>query len=611
MMFRLIACLAGAVLVWTAQLPAASTYFPVDEVRPGMIGKGVTVFEGARRDEFKVHLLGVLKNIIAPGRSLVLARLEGGPLAQTGVIAGMSGSPVYIDGRLLGAVSYSLGSFSKEAIAGITPINEMIEAAALTSKRAVTAQAALDMPLTREGLAAAMRHAFTRTRAFADSGDQVRAVGLPAAEAGQLGLMLRPIATPLVLSGFSGDALDLLSSTFRDQGFVPVVGAGAASMPQLPTEPLQGGDPIGVSLVRGDFEYAATGTVTLVDKDTVYAFGHPFFNLGPTEFPMTRAHVFTLLPSLMSSSKVSVTGDIIGTVRQDRATTIAGTLGKGPSLIPVSIALDSGRGVSKKFNFQVVNDQVLTPLLTYVSIVNTLGSWEREFGAASFTVKGNARVKGHGTIAFEDIFTGDTASMGAASYVVAPLTLLLKNNFEPIEVERVDLTISSAEEPKTASIARVWINEFKPRPGQTVHVNVLTRTYRGEESTRTVPIVIPAHASGTMSIMVSDGARLTQLEQRELRQTLQADSIGQMLKAINRVRKNNRLYVRLLGGEAGAIVNGEPLPALPPSVLAVLEGDRNGGSFAPLQNASLGEWEVATDFALSGSRVLTFSIGSR
>jgi hypothetical protein len=326
---------------------------------------------------------------------------------------------------------------------------------------------------------------------------------------------------------------------------------------------------------------------------------------------MTRAHVFTVLPSLMSSTKVSVTGDVIGTIRQDRATTIAGTLGGGPPMIPVSIALDSGRGLSKKFRFQVVNDQMFTPLLTYVAIVNTLGSWEREFGTATFTVKGLATIKGHGTIAFEDIFAGETPSVGAAGYVAGPITLLLKNTLSPVQVERVDLTIGSAEEPKTASIERIWIDQERPRPGQTVQVNVLTRTYRGEEATRTVPIVIPSNASGTMSILVSDGAKLSQLEQRELKSTLQVDSIGQMLKAINRVRKNNRVYVRLLGGGAGAVVNGEPLPALPPSVLAVLEGDRNGGSFAPLQNASLGEWEAATDFALTGSRVLTFTIGSR
>jgi hypothetical protein len=272
----------------------------------------------------------------------------------------------------------------------------------------------------------------------------------------------------------------------------------------------------------------------------------------------------------------------------------------------VNISLDTERGLQKTFSFQVVNDQLFTPLLTYVSILNTLASYEREFGTATFTVKGTAKLRKHGELAFEDIFAGESPSIGAATYVVAPLTFLLGNDVEPVELDRVDLHIKTSERPQTATLERVWLDAVRIRPGTTVPLKLLMRTYRGEEITRTVPIDIPANASGSMSILVSDGNRLTQFEQSSGR--AQPKALDQMVRLLNRARKNNRLYIRLLRQDAGAMINGERLSSLPPSVLEVMESDRNGGSFSPLRNAAAGEWEVVTDSAVSGSRILTITI---
>lgn len=603
--------LALAVLV-IIPLPAATTLMPLDEVRPGMVGTGVTVFEGARRDEFRVHILGVLRNVVGPRRSLILARLEGGPLAQTGIIQGMSGSPVYIEGRLVGAVSYALGTFSKEAVAGITPIQEMTEAVASPGSRpAATHRARFAWPVSRETFAAAIRESLAGVGPFADSPGDVSAIGLSGAAAGQVGVMLRPIATPLVVAGISPDVVDLLSGVFRDQGFAPVVG-GTGGTSSEPEEALQAGDPIGISLVSGDLELAGIGTVTMIDGDRVYAFGHRFLNLGPTQFPMRRAHIHALLPSLSSSAKIASVGRIIGTFLQDRATAVAGTLGAGPRLIPIDVTLDAtDRHHNRRFSFQVASDQFLTPMLAYVSILSTLRSYERESGAATLTVRGKAAVKGHQDVAFEDIFTGDSPSVGAATYVAAPITFLLANDFEPIEIERVEISIASAEQRRIATLERVWLDEVRPRAGQTVPLKILTRTYRGDEATRTVPIDIPPNAAGTLSILVADGARLTQWEQRELQQALQPQSVAQMIRALNSARKNSHLYIRLLNAEAGAVVKGELLSSLPPSVLAVFEADRNGGNFTPLRNATIGEWEIATEHAVRGSRLLTINVEPR
>jgi hypothetical protein len=618
MKLRSAAALVALLLLLGAGLPAQSKVFPVDELRPGMVGVGRTVFEGDRLDEFKVHIIGVLRNVIGPRRDLILARLEGGPLENAGVIAGMSGSPVYIDGRLVGAVSYSLGAFSKEPIAGITPIAEMISDATLPAVRRQMARVDLPMPLTPESFQASLRQAFSWIRPFADSPADVQVFG--DINAG-IGTMLRPIATPLTLGGFDASVISPVASVFRDQGFVPVMagsaqpstalGAGAAQGTGIAApQPLRPGDPIGVALMNGDLELGATGTVTEIDGDRVYAFGHPFYGLGPTQFPMTRAYVHTILPSLQSSMKIASTGEVIGTISQDRATTIAGTLGKGPAMIPITLTLNNAeRGVRKSFKMAMVSDELFTPLLAYLSILNTLTSYERQNGVGTYVLKGSASIKNHGDIAFEDLFTGDQPSAGAAASVVAPINFLLRNSFEGVEFEGLNLEIEASEHPRSATLERVWIDGTRIKPGTTVDLKVLLRTYRGEEITKTVPVQIPANARGAVSIMVADALRLSQWESRELQvQPLQTRGVPQLIRLLNDARKNNRLYVRLVTRDGGAVVRGESLAALPSSVLAVMESDRNGGSFRPLQSALLGEWEIISGHAVTGSRTLTLPL---
>ncbi len=609
MHLRSLVTLAALLLFGFASLPAAPAVFPLDELKPGMVGIGHTVFEGDRLDEFKVHIIGVLKNIIGPKRDLVLARLEGGPLAQTGVIAGMSGSPVYIDGRLLGAVSYSLGAFSKEPIAGITPIGEMIEAAALDTPRA-RASAALRLPVTQDDLRETVQQAFAAMRLFAERPTYVGFGGSDDISVmSSIGTQLRPIALPMTMGGFSPQAIAPLAPALRAAGLLPVPTAKQAAQGSATAQPLRAGDPIGVTLLAGDLEIGATGTVTHVEGNKVYAFGHPFYNLGPTQFPMTRAYVHAVLPSFDSSMKIASTGDIIGTIQQDRATTIAGTLGRGPAMIPITLALTSDRGIKKTFRMSVVNDQMFTPLITYLSIVQTLGSYERQMGTATFVVRGAASLKDRGELIFEDIFTGDQPSGGVGALVMAPISVLLRNTFEDVHIESVNLEIDATEEPRTATLERAWIDAVDPKAGTTVPLKVLFRTYRGDEMTRSLPIQIPANARGSLSIMVSDGTRLAQWESRELKpQPQQTRGLPQMIRVLNSVRKNNRLYVRLISQDGGAVVKGESLSSLPASVLAVIESDRSSGNSSPLHSALLGEWELPTGHAVTGARTLALSL---
>jgi hypothetical protein len=605
MNLRILAGIVALAAALSAVPSAQTSVITVDQVTPGMVGVGRTVFAGDRIEEFQVHIIGVLKNVVGPNRNIVLARLEGGPLAHTGVIAGMSGSPVYIDGRLLGAVSYQLGQFPKEPIAGITPIAEMVDATALAPVTPGTRPVAMTWPPKAEDLLAIWSRDLGRTRSFAETGTASLLASDP--NLVSMAAMLRPISVPLVSSGFAADVLAPLEPAFAARGFVPV--AASASDQTRPvstaTRPLRPGDAMGVALLTGDFVLGATGTITHIDGDRLYGFGHPMYNLGPTEFPLTRADVHVVLPSLMTSIKLASFGAIVGTVQQDRATAVAGRLGPTPTLIPVKITLNSARTPSRTFSFSMVRDHTFTPLLTYLTVANVLTSYERGAGPASYTVRGTATIREHGEIAFEDIFAGDQPVNAASAYVAGPLTFLMKNAATPVEVERIALTIDATEQSRTARIERVWLDTDRPRAGRDANVKVLLRTNSGEEKLETIPIHIPSHATGSLQLLVADATRLAAEDRRTVSRGAETQEVAQLIRTFNRARRNNRLYVRLSSPDEGAVVNGEPLTALPPSVLAVLEADRNSGTYSPLRSATRGEWEVPVELAVTGSRQLT------
>jgi hypothetical protein len=322
---------------------------------------------------------------------------------------------------------------------------------------------------------------------------------------------------------------------------------------------------------------------------------------------MTRAYVYTVLPSLASSMKLSTPGEVIGVFLQDRAVAIAGRLGPGPKMIPVTLSLEADRASKRTFHFELANDQMFTPLMAAAAISNTLASYERQYGTSTFYVRGAAKVSGHEAVAFDNVFSGDQPSINASTYIAAPIAALLGNDYEKINIDSIDLAIGSSEETKTATLERVWLDDQRPRAGRTAPLKVLLRTRRGEELLRTVPIEIPANATGTLSVLVADGNRLGQIEQREARSP-QPRNVAQMIRLLNRSRRGSTLYIKLLGSDPGAVVSGETLTALPPSVLGVFEADRSTGSFSPLSNATLGEWELPTDHAVNGSRTISIVV---
>ena len=607
---------AGLALTLLATLsvvgtPATTARMPVDEILRGMTGVGITVFEESRREEFGVEILGVLRNVLGPRRDIVIARLSGGPLADTGVMQGMSGSPVYIDGRLIGAVSYALGSFATEPIAGITPIDEMVASDANRNPATRLARNPPHFPMTAGGLEALVSERTDGLALFSLGSADVRTLGLAQLHLGNAGALLRPIATPVVLGGFDPQIQELWIAALGAGGFAAAAIGGQAAHP-VAGEALQPGDAVGAALVQGDLMMAATGTVTMVEDDRVYAFGHPFYNLGPIRFPMTRAAVTTVLPSLALSSKIAAIGETVGTLDQDRATGIFGTLGRGPRMVPVHIELDApAQNLRQTFRFEVVEDRLFTPLLTYSGVLSTFLSWTRQLGASTYSVSSTTRINGHDNVTFEDVYSGDIALIAAAGAVANPLTALLNNNIAAVDVEGIEISIAAAEAPRTAVLERVWLDTARVRPGATVRLHMLARGYRGADLVETVDVDIPSHVSGSVRIEISDAASLTAREQSQGQPARSPRTVGQLIESLNTARRGNRLYVRLTRSQPGAVVKGAKMPGLPASVLAVLESDRSGSGLHRLAQTTLGEWEIETGHAISGSRTLTVRVEDR
>jgi len=595
-----------------ALLPASpasqTTFFPIDDVRPGMVGTGRTVFAGDTLSEFKATIIGVLRNVMGPRRDLILARLEGGPLANTGVMQGMSGSPVFIDGKLLGAVSYSLGSFPKEPLAGITPIAEMVAAVDGSVSRSTTGGGAFDLrwPATSDEVFAAFGRLAARAAAPLNAlPSDVRAIG-PVSML-DLAPSLRPIGAAMVLSGFDPRVDRDLRAALASAG--PADQNATANRPASSAPTLRPGDAVGMGMLRGDTEMGATGTVTWVDGTRVYGFGHPFLNLGSTAFAMTKAQVYTVLPSLDTSMKIATLGPVIGVMDQDRSTAVGGTLGAPPKSLDINLTLQSERGGERKFSFQVIQDPSLTALFTYVAVLNSVIAYERQTGMLAIGASGTLSFGADGSIAIDDYFSGDGAITSVAGAIATPVGVAVANEFKRVTPERLDVTLKVAERTTIATIERVWLDTVKPKFGATHTLQVQLRDFRGVARTISMPVTMPVHADGPVTLLVTDGTGLATLEQRDIKPGKPA-SWPALLNDLTAARRGNRIYVRLITSSAGTVVAGETLPALPGSVRSVLDADATVGR-APVSKTVVGAWEQRLDAAVKGSREMTFTLSPR
>ena len=574
--------------------------FPLSQVQPGMKCVVYTIFTGDQIEKVDLVVLGVLHNAIGPKQDVILVQLLGEKVEHTGVVAGMSGSPVYYDGKLVGALSLKLGVFTKEAIGGVTPIENMLDvgkAPELPANLSASA-AAVSAPTTNTG------NTFSASR-----------IPLPENFAHQTsagsGQFLVPIETPLISTGLYPETIAQFSKQLSGWGMTMMAGGTAAATPE--DAQLKPGDMVGVELIRGDLSITPGCTVTTVDHGKILACGHPIFSFGNVSMPLARAHVVTTLASAMASTKIITTGGTIGTLTQDRVTAIAGHLGEGPPMIPVDVTLVSG-DAQKQFHFEVIESPQLTPVLVAVATYNGIVGNTAYGEGSTLQLDGEIAIQGHTTVTLKDLFAPTDMPVPGGFFVATGVQSIFaqiySNPYEIPHVAGIHLRVTALPERRAATIDDAWVEANEVRPGQTVNVKVQLRSYRGPAFVREFPITIPIQAArGPLQLVISDAETANRTVQ-----SLTASSQGQLpgleelIKLMNRTHQNDRLFATLLQPTPTLMVEDKVMPNAPASAINVLDQRQSPGGARLLYQSTAGEWSVEMHQVISGERTLTITV---
>jgi hypothetical protein len=583
-------------------------FFPIEELKPGMKGIALSVFSGTEPEEFGIEILGVLPGFPGPRQSAIIARLSGANAARTGVFGGMSGSPVYIDGRLVGAIAFSF-PFAKEPIAGITPIKQMIDI--FESAQGRGAGKPQEPRLVSFTQLASTDFKPILPRPVVTGGRLIAPVATESWLVNLMGQELMPIGTPVVFGGITRESLALFAPQLEANGLLPVSGVGGAaaisSLSPSTAKTLAPGTSVSVQLVRGDYSIAASGTVTFRDGEKIYAFGHPFLSLGAAEMPMTESSVVTVIPNANNSFKLAVPGKMVGSITQDRAAGVFGKLGQAPKMIPVKITVHTSRDRTETYSYEVANDQFLTPLLLNLTIVNTITASERGLGESTISIRGQINVAGQPNIAVDQRFSAVNAPALAAGSVAVPISALLTSGFEDVQISGITLDITSTDTKYAGALERIALDRTEAGRGDTVEIQAYVRSVSGKQFVQRIPVKIPLDVPlGQLLVFVGDGGALQ--EGSPARSFVPAD-LGQLVDAINRIKKNDRLYVKLFRITSGAVIGTNEMPNLPPSFVATLGSDRTSGGYTPTVLSSVYEQELPpAEFVISGQQLIGIDV---
>jgi hypothetical protein len=566
---------------------------PVNEVKAGMRGVAYTVFEGTRPEPMDVEILGVLRNMAGPKSDVILVRLHGKKVEYTGVVAGMSGSPVYIDGKLVGAIAYRIGEFSKEPIAGVTPAGYMLEIDEMDKKPA---------PDVAKGRDGAKREASNISDP--DQG------AVPNQQVTGYANLLKPIETPLVFTGFSEETLRLFSKDFASAGILPVMGAGSVSSDKQP-EPLVPGSAVSAILVRGDMNIAGTCTVTYLDDSHLLACGHPLLQSGNVDVPMTKATVLATLPSPENSFKIVNATEPVGAFVQDRRAGMMGRFDREPHMIPVTLTF---HGVShpKQFRYEVLNNPKITPAAMMATVFNAIQGMNEYGEDTTYRLQGDISVLGYPKLSVKNMYapadgTSPTAS-GIALSIGEHFSRIYENPYEQPKIEGVELNFELVPDRRSARLETARTDVTEVRPGDEITIEALLRPYRGERIVRQIPVKIPTSTpKGTLRILVSDGDTLDKMRRV-------APNIGRRLDLastiamLNKEHTNSRVYVSLMEANPQAMVDDKVMPTLPLSVMNVMEGLRGTQDMVVVGESAVDEASAPVDYVVSGSQIITLTI---
>ena len=582
--------------------PGRNTIWRVDDIRPGMKGYGLSVFKGTTIERFEAEIIGVLKKT-SPGRDMILARLSGCDLERTGVIAGMSGSPVYIQGRLVGAVAYAW-AYGKDPIAGITPYTQMAEFATEPtsqpqSPRLSTKRFNLKQPIVAHGYR------------YGHIG-----VAMDASQADKDGMWMVPLKTPLAATGFSARSLSLLQKQLGGAEVMPVQmgGVGKHIRDKEADVPLRPGSPLAVSLVTGDFDLSGIGTLTHIDGHRVYGWGHPFMSLGGCELPLMSGYIHTIYPRQTVSFKMGSPLRMIGTMDADTSTCIAGNLGRQPDMMPLTTTVQRDpSSLPRTFRCEIVRQKMLLPQLVFAVLTNSV-DMEGEL-PEELTAEMDLRIEleGHAPILLKDVFSGNSyagsrAAIAMYSQVAALLQNLLSNPYAEVRLKSIHCETRFFAARNFAELDGVQLHSDIYAPGETLKATVFLQPYKGRREKVTLRVPLPSNMpEGSYTVVIGDDPSNLRAALRSNPSLLSPTSVDQVLAGLRHIAsaRRNHLAVRISLPQRGVVLEKESLPQLPGSMAEMLSDSREAKAL-PLGSALVSHHP--TDWCLQGSETIKFTV---
>ncbi len=581
----ILTCLCSVALAAELDL---SKFMPVDEIKPGMKGIGKTVFHGTKIEDFQVEVLDISKNFIGPKGDVIWVMCSGGPLAETGVMQGMSGSPIYIDGRMIGALAYSLGSFSKRPIAGVTPIANMLDM--LEKGEAATEHSMLDT-----------RYTETVSSLLASNPESI--VERPSSSVQDTAASATPLQTPIMMSGFHPRTIEDMAPVLRKFGMTLIQGGGASSEDASEEVLLEPGAVVGVQYVRGDLGAFGYGTLTHIQDGKILAFGHPMDGLGKTSLPMAGGRVGLLAPSLLISSKRAAPVKTVGTLTYDSQYGIMGVIGREPEFIPMKIRINS-----QEYNFEIAENWLVSPLFIRMTVLNTIYSAGKSQGDYTMRTHSEIRLKGYPTISKDNVFSGRSPGI-VASALTSLFYSIMHSSFERVDVESILLEMSLEDKRANAVIEEIRINKDRVRPGDSVTATVFLTPYMEDTVTQQIEVSIPKDTpEGTAFLLIADARSSTSWEKSRAPAKARIVDMSHLIKSIQEEESNSDLIVDLFVPGVGVTIKNQELPALPLTTFNVMNSRKQAGGSGFTRGTTFLKQRIHTNYVISGNAMMLLTI---
>ncbi len=594
---------ANAQIKWDS-----SKFMPLSEVKPGMMGEAYTVFSGTTVEKFDFEVVSI-EYKFAPQWDVIWVKGIGENFERTGPAGGMSGSPGFIDGRLIGALS--LGYFNQRessTIVGFTPIESMIDVThrgmapkvsyqggTLFSFGANRAQQGIDMlPIPTKNYA--NNAALTET-----------SYAFPT-----LAASTARLEVPVAFSAISHQAMTLLAPILAKYRLHPLqAGGGGSHVKDAPIEP---GQIIGTEFARGDFSMFGYGTMTYIENDQVIAFGHSAFGEGNVSLPVSGGYVHFILPSISRSFKVAAPTKPIGTMVQDRQAAIAGTIGSSPSYIPVQANIETTDGRTYPMQFEAMRHQGFSALIAMIGALNLLDSVEMSTGDHTINVNSVITLKDQPNlvsrkITHENVYSSSSSPGFAMFQALSPLSNLIGNTYTKVAVEQVVLNLKLEDKRKTAVIEALRINKDRYRPGEVIEVTITLRPFLEAPILQTGHITIPDDApEGLTTLLATSAASYESFQRARAPMNYRPTDINQLIAILQRGESNSDLILELFTAERGMTVRGQEFSNLPLSVMSVMSTGTQVGEGGNTLGTTLHVASLSTTYVISGSRFVRFTI---